>query len=468
MLTPLRLSPEPRRTLQAARPLALGTLSTSDTIVGALVAVLPATCHAWRQRRLADPMLLLIWLVTLWVLRLGRRMQKQARSLRSIEDAAVEGSLFASIGGLAIHHVEESKPAAATAVATPPLLLHLNHGFGANALTWDPLLAPLTTALSERGRGRVPVRAVAHDRIGFGLSQRPKRLEQYGERFQAEVALRLLDHVSNTADAGAGSSAAASSSSYSAAPATVLVGHSIGGLLSARMAVQQRGGGVRGLVLIAPAILASSKSGSAAAAASQRSTSRLARAARAATALGTRITRAVLLGVLLLLEPFLRVLITLLIAQPRFWANGVGAAYADKSRLEPAMLLRYRWPVQVKGSAAGVLRFVRAQLLAPLTPPSSSSSSSSAAPGSAAAEAAAEAEAPLWESLRRLRLPILIIHGERDLLVPLSNSRRLARAMPTASLLELPDCGHCPHEEKPDEVCDAVCDFVATLGLVGE
>ena len=467
MRAPLRLSPEPRRTLQAARPLALGTLSTSDTIVGALVAVLPATCHAWRQRRLTDPTLLLIWLVTLWVLRLGRRMQKQARSLRTIEDAAVEGSLFASIGGLAIHHVEESVAAAATDVATPPLLLHLNHGFGANALTWDPLLAPLTAALAERGRGRVPVRAVAHDRLGFGLSQRPKRVEQYGERFQAEVALRLIDRVTSTTEAEAGASYP---TAPSAAPATVLVGHSIGGLLSARMAVQQRGGGVRGLVLIAPAILASGRSASPSP--SRRSPSQIARAARAAAALGARITRSVLLGVMLVLEPFLRVLITLLIAQPRFWANGVGAAYADRARLEPAMLLRYRWPVQVKGSAAGVLRFVRAQMLDALTPRSSGGggggSGAALAPGSAAAEAAAEAEAPLWESLRRLRLPILIIHGEGDLLVPISNSRRLVRAMPTASLLELPDCGHCPQEEKPGEVLDAVCDFVAKLGLVGE
>ena len=45
-------------------------------------------------------------------------------------------------------------------------------------------------------------------------------------------------------------------------------------------------------------------------------------------------------GSLLLLEPALRVLLQLLIAQPRFWQSGVAQAYADPRRLEPGMVLR--------------------------------------------------------------------------------------------------------------------------------
>ena len=74
--------------------------------------------------------------------------------------------------------------------------------------------------------------------------------------------------------------------------------------------------------------------------------------------------------------------------------------------------------------------------------------------------------AQLWSNLADLRIPVLIIHGAKDKLVPLSNSRRLAASMPTASLLELPDSGHCPHEENPEEVCRAICDWVADLGLI--
>jgi pimeloyl-ACP methyl ester carboxylesterase len=92
--------------------------------------------------------------------------------------------------------------------------------------------------------------------------------------------------------------------------------------------------------------------------------------------------------------------------------------------------------------------------------------SAATATAAAAAAAAAAAEPPLWEALRALQLPVLIIHGAKDKLVPLSNSRRLAASMPTASLLELPDSGHCPHEESPKEVCRAICDWVADLGLL--
>ena len=497
-------------------PLTLGNLSRSEQVVTALVAVLPATASSLglvahnlglalpgaarrASTRLADPVLLvgaIGWLLLLWALRLGRRVQKQSRSLCTAAEAAVEGSRFSEIEGVDVHYVECSRAAPATPAAVP-LLLHLNHGFGANALTWDTFMEPLTAALSARGQGEVPIRVVAHDRLGFGLSGRPTQLYKYGESFQAAVALQLLGAAPSASGAtpvqapAAVANATATAAPAALAPAspppltpTILVGHSIGSILSATMAVQQGGSGhVRGLVLIAPAILA----GPTRAAGSQPVPSvGIAAAARAAGAMSARLTRASMRGLLGLLTPLLRVLLQLLIAQPGFWSQGIGSAYGDPKKLAPSMVLRYRWPVQVKGSSEGLLRFVRAQLLEPGRAAEKSggavdrarggqgqggggTGTGTAATGSATATAAtgtAAAEPPLWEALQALGLPVLIIHGAKDKLVPLSNSRRLAASMPTASLLELPESGHCPHEESPEEVCRAVCDWVAGLGLL--
>jgi pimeloyl-ACP methyl ester carboxylesterase len=55
---------------------------------------------------------------------------------------------------------------------------------------------------------------------------------------------------------------------------------------------------------------------------------------------------------------------------------------------------------------------------------------------------------------------VLIIHGEGDALVPLSNSRRLAALLPGARLEVFSQCGHVPQEELPDKFVNSVADFV--------
>lgn len=50
-----------------------------------------------------------------------------------------------------------------------------------------------------------------------------------------------------------------------------------------------------------------------------------------------------------------------------------------------------------------------------------------------------------------LRCPTLITHGENDKLVPLSYSREAAGAIPGSRLRIVPDAGHRPHRERPNE-----------------
>jgi pimeloyl-ACP methyl ester carboxylesterase len=57
--------------------------------------------------------------------------------------------------------------------------------------------------------------------------------------------------------------------------------------------------------------------------------------------------------------------------------------------------------------------------------------------------------------IRQLRCPVLLIHGERDRLVPVAMARMAARAHPDWTLVVLPDVGHVPELESPRETAQA-------------
>jgi pimeloyl-ACP methyl ester carboxylesterase len=63
-----------------------------------------------------------------------------------------------------------------------------------------------------------------------------------------------------------------------------------------------------------------------------------------------------------------------------------------------------------------------------------------------------------------LTRPVLVIHGERDRLVPVSVARAAARAHPSWSLVVLPGVGHVPQLEAPRECADAVVHWLDTGG----
>jgi pimeloyl-ACP methyl ester carboxylesterase len=56
-----------------------------------------------------------------------------------------------------------------------------------------------------------------------------------------------------------------------------------------------------------------------------------------------------------------------------------------------------------------------------------------------------------WDRLPTLSRPALFLFGERDWLVPRAFVRHVRRALPSARCEILPDCGHVPQFELPDE-----------------
>ena len=61
----------------------------------------------------------------------------------------------------------------------------------------------------------------------------------------------------------------------------------------------------------------------------------------------------------------------------------------------------------------------------------------------------------------RIRVPALLLWGRGDRVVPLWVGERLARELPDATLHVLEQCGHIPHEERPEETIELLEAFLA-------
>jgi pimeloyl-ACP methyl ester carboxylesterase len=57
---------------------------------------------------------------------------------------------------------------------------------------------------------------------------------------------------------------------------------------------------------------------------------------------------------------------------------------------------------------------------------------------------------PLDDRLTITAVPVLILHGEADTIIPVEQSIRLAEQLPDAELHIIPRCGHVPQEECPE------------------
>jgi pimeloyl-ACP methyl ester carboxylesterase len=57
-----------------------------------------------------------------------------------------------------------------------------------------------------------------------------------------------------------------------------------------------------------------------------------------------------------------------------------------------------------------------------------------------------------WGLMRRVRVPVLVVWGTADRLVPVRLAARLADALPVAETVLLDGVGHVPQFEAPDDV----------------
>jgi len=61
--------------------------------------------------------------------------------------------------------------------------------------------------------------------------------------------------------------------------------------------------------------------------------------------------------------------------------------------------------------------------------------------------------------LHRVKVPVKIVWGEADKVLPVAYASEFKKLMPGAEVDIIPRCGHLPQAEKPDEFCDIVMRF---------
>jgi pimeloyl-ACP methyl ester carboxylesterase len=66
------------------------------------------------------------------------------------------------------------------------------------------------------------------------------------------------------------------------------------------------------------------------------------------------------------------------------------------------------------------------------------------------------------DNAARLTLPVLVLWGEADRLIPAESAEEVASKMPGAMLTMIPQCGHMPIIEKPGAVIRALLSFVGS------
>jgi pimeloyl-ACP methyl ester carboxylesterase len=69
-------------------------------------------------------------------------------------------------------------------------------------------------------------------------------------------------------------------------------------------------------------------------------------------------------------------------------------------------------------------------------------------------------------AIRDVSGPVLLLHGERDRLVPVASARMAAKAHPAWSFVVLPDLGHVPQLEAPAQTASAITAWLTGVGAL--
>jgi pimeloyl-ACP methyl ester carboxylesterase len=73
------------------------------------------------------------------------------------------------------------------------------------------------------------------------------------------------------------------------------------------------------------------------------------------------------------------------------------------------------------------------------------------------------AQEPLWDVLAGVRIPVLVLAGERDAkFTEIGN--RMAGAMPKATFATIPVAGHAAHTEQPEATAGLIAAWISQPG----
>jgi len=70
-----------------------------------------------------------------------------------------------------------------------------------------------------------------------------------------------------------------------------------------------------------------------------------------------------------------------------------------------------------------------------------------------------------WTEVGALKMPVLLLWGEQDKVIPLSHARAFAAAIPASKLITYADVGHLPMEETPKQVARDIDAWIVSLAV---
>lgn len=72
------------------------------------------------------------------------------------------------------------------------------------------------------------------------------------------------------------------------------------------------------------------------------------------------------------------------------------------------------------------------------------------------------------ESLQNIMVPTLLIWGKEDRVIPIEYAKQFVSSIRDCKFLELEDCGHLPHVEKPDIFSESILEFLDSRLIVAK
>lgn len=306
-------------------------------------------------------------------------------------------------------------------------VLHCNHGFGASSLSWLPALP----SLADRIGARV---GLAHDAVGFGLTERPKAsrgrkedLIPYSLAGSAAIGVNL---VTNELLSKSGEQMEEEGKEQKS---VALFAHSMGCATTLRMALDLPRDARKFIVLVAPALMLPSMAPS-------NSTTDKKRIIFHPRGIGKKResrARSFVDGLLaaarqIFVDAPFGYFLRRVVGKSNFWMTSLqSVVWGNADGVSDADGLRFQWPAINKGWEKGLLAFIRSRLW-----------NVDAYPGGDATLLSDVLEMPDTE--------VVVIAGGSDKVVPATASKGVAERF-SLRYVPLPGRGHDPFEENPEE-----------------
>lgn len=374
-----------------------------------------------------------------------------SRSLVASPEEVVEdfSSQFIRIQDTTIHfkqYIPQTRDTSSTATKTRWGLILL-HGFGSWLYTYHALWEP------EKRQPFKDCALVGFDRPAFGFTSKPRDKKYYTQCFAMYLVHVFMEKLS-----------------FQGISHQVLVGHSMGGLTAALAALKYPQH-VKALILIAAAIPTDGTSSSLLSnnhtkIGSSMDSSAIGKNPRnrivvlftsrffqwfwlsIVTSLfrivGNACSRIFYKLAYVLLSPVMYLVLSVMVSQETFWKRGLSFAWYSKQKLVDKVVEQYRLPSLVRHWQRGLIDFVFANT-------------------TSRAAILSKAQEDIVDQLCKMNIPILLIHGKEDRIIPLERSMQLAARIPQARLVVIPQCGHVPQEEQPQQVVDEIKQFLSFI-----